>query len=147
MKKTFFLFFLAAAVALVSCDSKPAQTNEAAVAIDTAATPIDSTSAEAADSTGEGEVKGETDDNGTASQPANVFENSSGKALAGATVQAKNGNTIVETVTTDANGNYQFTQLQAGVNYTYRVTKPGYSAQVKTASFSGNNSLPWFGMQ
>lgn len=146
MKKTFFFFILAASVALVSCNNKPAENTEATTTVDTAAVPAES-AATSNDSTVEEGQTGETGDNGTSSMPANVFENSSGKPLAGASVQAKAGNTVVETVTTDANGNYQFTQLQAGVNYTFRATKQGYAAQTKTASFSGSNSLPWFGMQ
>ena len=146
MKKTFFLFVLAATVALVSCNNKPAETTDTTTTVETTEAATESSATGDTGSTGEEGQAGDTGDNGTSSQPANVFENSSGKALAGASVQAKNGATIVETVTTDANGHYEFTQLQAGVNYTFRASKNGYTTQTKSASFSGTNSLPWFAM-
>ena len=83
---------------------------------------------------------------GPVSAPAQVWDELTTAPLSGATVVAKDGTLTIETVTTNSLGAYSFSTLVSGKQYNFRCTKTGYIASTKTASYTGTNSLPGFGL-
>jgi hypothetical protein len=64
----------------------------------------------------------------------NIRDNNNNAPLAGVAVNLSGGQTA--TTTTDASGNYSFTNLPAGANYTVTPTRAGYSFIPPNASFN-----------
>lgn len=72
----------------------------------------------------------------------NCAANPSNPPLAGVTIQLldKNGN-VVQTTTTDANGNYKFQGLMAGTYTVHKLTPAGYFDEDSDVGSLGGNSL------
>lgn len=87
-----------------------------------------------------------TTEDGSATMPAQVFEESTGKPVSGAKVDATLDGRSAESAVTDAKGMYTLKNLTTGSTYNYTVTKDGYSSQQKSAVYEGDNSLPGFAL-
>ncbi len=137
MKKFVFLL-LPMFVTLFSCNS-PKPESEAAAS-------TDSTAVTGAPEAPTGQTDTATIDNGTSSLPAQVFEESTGKPIDGAKVDAVEGGRSVSSATTSIKGDYSYNNLVVGRTYTYKATKEGYATVEKSAVYDGTNSLPAFGL-
>lgn len=138
MKKT-FLLVLFASLLIAGCNNEPPKTEEGTT------TTIDTPNVQRGDSTED------STDNGTSSMPAQVFEESTAKNIQGATVVVKEGDRVVETVTTNANAapnsNYTLSRVASGHTYSYTASKSGFTSQTKTGVYENASSLPWFAMK
>ncbi len=141
MKKLLFLV-LPLAFALYSCNSNNQPNTDAAPADSTAV----QTDAAAAPSGPTDSMATSVKSDGTSTMPAQVFEESSGKPVDGAKVDALENSRSVASATTNIKGDYSYNNLIVGRTYTYRVTKEGYGTVEKSAVYDGTNSLPPFGL-
>lgn len=140
MRKS-YLLILPLFVWLMACNNNTSTT-------ETPAATTDSTAATSATPAAEQAAPDSTlKDDGTSAMPAQVFDELTGKPVAGATVAATDNGKAVETATTTEKGVYSYTKLTAGKTYTYTVTKTGYAGQSATAVYDGANSLPGFALK
>lgn len=130
-----------AATFLLACNNKPAQEVSAATT-DTAVVSEqpqnDTTKEEAADTLSL---------SGTASIPAQVFDDITLRPIGGASVVASENSKNIETATTNSNGEYSYRTLVTGKTYTYTCTANGYVKQSQTKAYDGTSSLPAFGLK
>jgi|ERR1043165_7470741 hypothetical protein len=135
--KKLLLLILPVLFLAVACNNKTTGGETATTSDSTNVTPAASSSTAAKTDT----------TSGTGAMPAQVWEEISGKPVTDATVTAKQGTQVVEEVKSDAKGNYTYTKLTKGTNYTFVVSKNGYSSQTQTAAYDGTNSLPGFALK
>ena len=136
--KKFVFFLLPMFVILFSCNSPKPESETTSTA--------DSTVVNSAPAAPTGQTDTATLDNGTSSLPAQVFEETTGKPIDAAKVDAVENGRSVASANTNVNGNYSYNNLIVGRTYTYRVTKDGYGTVEKSAVYDGTNSLPPFGL-
>ncbi|MFN8286721.1 MAG: carboxypeptidase regulatory-like domain-containing protein [Chitinophagales bacterium] len=137
MKKFVFLL-LPMFVILFSCNSPKPESETAST--------TDSTAANSAPQAPTGQTDTVTNENGTSSLPAQVFEESTGKPIEAAKIDAVENGRTAASATTDLKGGYSYTNLQVGHTYTFKVNKTGFGSMEKSATYDGTNSLPAFGL-
>jgi hypothetical protein len=104
-------------------------------------------SASGADTTKAGKAVTKSDTTtGGSGMPAQVYAESTGLPISGATVVAQQNGQNVESATTDVNGNYSYKGLTNGGTYTFVASKTGWLQQSQNAQYEGTNSLPAFPM-
>lgn len=111
---------------MVACNNKPANT-------ETTVSTSDSTMPAVNDTTpGGGLIE------------AQVWEDKTGTSLAGATVSATQNGNVVETVTTNEKGTYNFNKLYADKSYVITAHKDGYKDSTLTLVYKDSASNPRF---
>lgn len=117
-----------------ACDNKPTGNTEETTKIDT---PVVEAPKE--------DVANGVD--GTASTPAQVFDDADLKPIGDATVTCTEGRKSVGATKTDAEGMYDFKNLVSGTSYTFTAEKSGYTKVSQDAVYEGGqNSLPAIGL-
>jgi hypothetical protein len=134
--KNLILLILPVILLVASCDNKTKSDNSMAT--------------ESKDSTTGGQNMTANVDSmtpGTPTAPAMVFDYKTLNPLSDATITASLGAQAIQTVTSDAKGNYSFTKLVNGQTYTYAASKTGYITAQLSGPYEGTNSLPGFSLK
>lgn len=140
MKQTYIILF-AAMLALASCNNESANNSE------TTTTPVDTVASAALDAGAAATSDAVSTLHGGSLMPGVVFEEINQRPISGATVVAKEGTSVIETVTSGDDGKFVFTKLKNGTTYTYTSAKTGFDNTEKSGVYEGESSLPDMGMK